>query len=82
MKTIPELKILFEEINKLKSKAFEAYKTALPIEKDYFVLSVILASIEEIGETKLGISRKALDDLDTEKIDLAKIKAIGYLDKY
>ena len=66
----------------LKQAAFEAYKTALPNEKDYFVLASILVSIQEIGATKLGISKQALNDLDREKIDIAKAKAIRFLDKH
>ncbi|WP_223608217.1 HEAT repeat domain-containing protein [Chryseobacterium sp. OSA05B] len=65
----------------LKTKAFEVYKAALPNEKDYFVLSVILSSIREIGKTKLGISQSALDATDTEKIDIAKPKALRFLKK-
>lgn len=63
----------------LKTKAFEGYYKALPLEKDYFVLSVILDSIREIGKTKLGISQTALDDLDVEKIEISKVKAMNYL---
>ncbi|RWW91802.1 HEAT repeat domain-containing protein [Flavobacterium cerinum] len=70
-----------KENDLLKTKAFEAYKAALPNESDYFVLSVILSAIREMGNTKLGVSKSALDELDTEKIDLAKIKAIRFLDK-
>lgn len=69
------------ENEKLKSKAFEVYKTALAKETDYFVLSVILSAIREMGKTKLGISQTALDELDTEKIDLAKSKAVRFLEK-
>ena len=65
----------------LKIKAFEGFQKALLVEKDYFVLSVILNSIREIGKTKLGISQTALNDLDIEKIEISKIKAIKYLKK-
>ncbi len=63
----------------LKLKALEAYKTALETEKDYFVLSVILSSVQELGKIKLGVSRTALDEVDKEKIDLSKTKAIQFL---
>ena len=66
----------------LKQKAFDAYKKALQNEKDDSVIASILTSIQEIGGTKLGISKQALADLDTEKIDIAKAKAIRYLDKH
>lgn len=76
------MQMWFKTENKnLKRKSFEAYKKILPIENDYFVLSVILSSIREIGKTKLGISQTALDELDTEKIDIAKSKATRFLDK-
>ena len=65
----------------LKQKAFAACQKALLNESDYFVLSVILFTIREIGNTKLGISQSALDGLDVEKIDIAKTKAIRFLDK-
>ena len=65
----------------LKIKAFDAFHKALLTESDNFVLSVIISSIREIGKTKLGISQTALDDLDTEKINISKIKAIKYLEK-
>ncbi|WP_051884677.1 HEAT repeat domain-containing protein [Chryseobacterium luteum] len=65
----------------LKLKAFEAYKKALDNEKDYFVLSVILSSVQELGKTKLGISQTALDEVDQEKIDTAKTKAMKFLER-
>lgn len=65
----------------IKTKAFEAYRSALDTENDYFVLSVILASICTIGKTKLGISQTAIDEVNIEKIDLAKPKAIRFLDR-
>ncbi|MBC9929430.1 HEAT repeat domain-containing protein [Chitinophaga qingshengii] len=70
-----------EESEMLKQKAFRVYKIALAAEKDYFVLSVILSAIREMGKTKLGISQTALDELDTEKIDASKVKALRFLDK-
>lgn len=69
------------ESESIKLKAFTAYKKALPIEDDYFVISVILSSIRTIGKTKLGISQTELDELDKEKIDIAKIKALKFLEK-
>ncbi|WP_299326260.1 hypothetical protein [uncultured Maribacter sp.] len=76
------MQIWFKRKNEtLKTKAFEDYYKALPLEKDYFVLLVILDSIREFGKTKLGISQTALDDLDVDKIEISKIKAINYLKK-
>lgn len=76
------MQMWFKSENKnLKRKSFEAYNKALTTEMDCFVLSVILSSIREIGKTKLGISQTALDQLDTEKIDIAKEKAILFLVK-
>jgi HEAT repeats len=69
------------ESEELKQRAFESYKTALPKESDIFVISVILSAIRIMGKTKLGISQTALDELDFEKIEIAKIKAIRFLDK-
>lgn len=66
---------------KVKQRAFEAFKKALPNESDYFIIATILSAIREIGNTKLGISQTAIDNLDIDKIDLAKIKAIKFLDK-
>lgn len=65
----------------LKRMSFEAYSKALPNENDYFVVSVILSSIREIGKTKLGISQTALDELNIEKIEMSKTKAIRFLEK-
>ena len=65
----------------LKQHAFKAYEKALQNESDYFVLSVILSAIREMGNTKLGISQSALDNLDIEQIDIAKTKAIRFLNK-
>ncbi|SHF83684.1 HEAT repeat domain-containing protein [Chryseobacterium sp. OV279] len=69
------------ENSHLRVKAFEAYKTALPNEKDYIVLSVILSSIRVMGKTKLGISQTALDAMDREKIDTVIPKALKFLEK-
>lgn len=65
----------------LKSRAFEAYQDALKKETDYFVTSTILTAIREIGKTKLGISQTVLNELDVDKIDSAKLKAIRFLEK-
>lgn len=76
------MQMWFKNENKnLKRKSFEAYDKALTTEMDCFVVSIILSSIREIGKTKLGISQTALDQLDIEKIDIAKGKAIRFLDK-
>lgn len=76
------MQLWFKDENKtLKQKAFGVYQTSLAQEKDYFVLSVILTAIREMGKTKLGISQTALNELDTEKIDASKVKALRFLDK-
>ena len=64
----------------LKRKVFEACKTALDNEKDYFVLSIILASVQGLGKTKFGISQCALDEVSTERINTAKTNAIKFLE--
>lgn len=69
------------ESNNIKLKAFDAYLKALNSESDYFVVATILSAIRVMGKTKLSISQTALDELDTEKIDLTKPKAIRFLDK-
>ena len=69
------------ENNNIKLKAFDAYLKALNSESDYFVVATILSAIRVMGKTKLSISQTALDDLDTEKIDLAKPKVIRFLEK-
>lgn len=66
---------------RLVTAAYQAYKKSLLLEKDYFVLSVILSSIRTMGKTKLGISQTALDELDIEKIDISKTKALRFLGK-
>ncbi len=69
------------ESETIKQKAFESYKLALTKESDTFVISVILSAIRVMGKTKLGISQTELDELDFEKIEVAKVKAIRFLDK-
>ena len=69
------------ENNNIKLKAFDAYLKALNSESDYFVVATILSAIRVMGKTKLSISQTALDDLDTEKIDIAKPKVIRFLEK-
>lgn len=66
----------------IKQKAFENYKLALADESDLFAISVILSVIRVMGKTKLGISQTALDELDFEKIEIAKVKAIRFLDNF
>lgn len=70
-----------KESETIKHKAFENYKLALTKESDTFVISVILSAIRVMGKTKLGISQTALDELDYEKIEVAKVKAIRFLYK-
>lgn len=70
-----------QESDEIKEKAFRAYRKALERETDYFVITTILDAIREIQKTKLGISQTALDNLEIEKINTAKVKAIRLLDK-
>ena len=70
------------ESETIKKKAFESYKLALTKESDPFVISVMLSAIRVMGKIKLGISQTSLDELDFEKIEFSKIKAIRFLDKY
>ena len=65
----------------LKLKSFKSFQKALTTETDYFVLAVIIGAIRETGQKKFDISQKALDNLETEKIDIAKIKVQSFLAK-
>lgn len=65
----------------LKLKAFKCFQTSLQNETDSFVLATIIEATREIGQTKLGISQTALDNIEIEKLDEVKIKAIRYLDR-
>ncbi|PIE78777.1 MAG: hypothetical protein CSA15_06060 [Candidatus Delongbacteria bacterium] len=64
---------------KVKEKAYQAFEKALPKETEPFVIAAILDTIREIGKTKLGISQKALDDEDMEKMLIAKEKAMRHI---
>lgn len=59
--------------------AFKSFQKALEKETDYFVLATIIDATREIGQTKLGISQTALDNLEIEKINIAKV--MKYLEK-
>lgn len=73
---------LKKEDDKIKQKSFEIFKSALVQEEDHFVISTILTAIRVMGKTRLGISQLALDELDIEKIALAKPKALRFLQKH
>jgi hypothetical protein len=51
---------------------------ALRIEKDYFVISAIIETIQELVKKKFGITKMALNEPDKEKIDICKNKIIKY----
>ncbi|MFC2491675.1 MAG: HEAT repeat domain-containing protein [Campylobacter curvus] len=65
----------------LKKTAFESFQKALEIEHNTFVLACILDAIRQIGKTKLGISQRALDELNTAEINAAKARAMRFLNK-
>jgi len=44
-----------------------------------FVLSIISSCVQQSGTTKLGISRTALEEVDKEKINIAKTNAMKIL---
>jgi hypothetical protein len=54
---------------------------AIRMEKDYFVLGVIIEIIKELTQNKFGIARKYIDNLDKEKMDIAKKKIEKYFEK-
>lgn len=75
--------IIYDRIKneKFKSNAFKLFKKALENEKDYFVLGMIIYSMQELANKKFGISQKAIDEMDENKINLTKEKIIRYLEK-
>ncbi len=65
----------------LKKTAFESFQKALETESNAFVLACILDAVRQIGKTKLGVSQRALDELDIAEIDAAKVRAVRFLNK-
>ena len=65
----------------LKKTAFESFQKALETESNAFVLACILDAVRQIGKTKLGISQRALDELNTAEINVAKARAMRFLNK-
>jgi hypothetical protein len=51
------------------------------MEKDYFVLGVVIETIKELTQNKFGIAKKYIDNLDKEKMDIAKRKIEKYFEK-
>ncbi len=66
---------------KFKASSFEIFKTALENEKDCFVVSMIIYSMQQLTNKRFEISQKAMDEIDENKIHVAKEKIIRYLDK-
>jgi hypothetical protein len=54
---------------------------ALQMEKNYFVISTVIETIQELVKKKFGITKMALNDLDKEKIDICANKIIKYFEK-
>lgn len=68
-----------KESEKLREFALNTYKEALAKETDYFVLSTIIESVQEIENKKFSISQKSLDNLDKVEIDKAKNSVVKYI---
>jgi len=62
-------------------KVFKLFKGVLKSEKEYFVIVMIIYSIQQMAKNKFGLSQKAIDDLDKNRIDLAKDKVRRYIEK-
>ena len=75
--------IIYDRIKSktFKIKIFKLFKKALETEKDYFVIGMIIYSMQEITKNKFGLSQKSIDDLDKNKIDLTKGKIYRYIEK-
>ena len=72
--------------DRIKSKAFKTntfklFNKALENEKDFFSSGMIIYSMRELTNKKFGISQKAIDELDVEKIVLTKEKIKKFLNK-
>jgi hypothetical protein len=50
-------------------------------EQDIFVTGSIINTLQEITNKKFGITQKALDLIETEKINISRNKAIKYFEK-
>ncbi len=61
--------------------ALSSYREALVKEDDSFVLSTIIESTREIENNKFGISKKSLENLNTEDIQNTKERIKRYIDK-
>ncbi len=75
--------IIYDRIknDKFKAKVFKLFKNVLDIEKDYFVLGMIIYSAQQLANNKFGISQNAIDELDKSRIDAAREKIKRYLEK-
>jgi hypothetical protein len=65
----------------LAEKALSYLKQAITQETDYFVLGVIIEAVSSLTGKKFGLPRYAIDNLDKEKIDIAKVKVERLLSK-
>jgi hypothetical protein len=50
-------------------------------EQDIFVIGCIINTLQEITNKKFGLTQKALDLIETEKINISKNKVINYFEK-
>jgi hypothetical protein len=50
-------------------------------EQDYFVIGIIMVTIQKLTGKKFALSQKAVDNIDIEKINISKIKIIRYFEK-
>ncbi|SDF56688.1 HEAT repeat domain-containing protein [Cellulophaga baltica] len=75
--------IVYDRIKskEFKTNTFKLFNKVLESEKDFFVLGMIIYSMRELTNKKFGISQKAIDELDVEKIVLTKEKIKRYLIK-
>lgn len=65
----------------LRIKIFKLFTIALKSEKKYFVLGMIIYSMQQITKNKFGLSQKAIDSLDKDRIDISKAKVSSYIEK-
>lgn len=75
--------IIYDRIKSkaFKIKVFRLFKEVLEKEKEYFVIGMIIYSMQQITKNKFGISEKAIDDLDKNRIDLTKEKVKRFIEK-
>ncbi len=73
--------IIYDEIknDNFKTKALKLFLQALETENDYFVLAMIIYSVQQLTNKKFGLSQKAIDELDKSKIDITLEKIKRYL---